>query len=269
MGFTFATPTVVAGTVLVVEAIQSQNYAAGVSGWYLAANGDAEVANLIARGTFIGGNGTGPHVEIQSATSNIISLFTGNTAETAPGRVIGETNIPGQMASAYISSPQLGNGGSSVSAIGRTATGGKNEVKLAGDLINLQATTIMATNPVVWYDGLNVEKWHTVGVAGEPAFLNSWANSGGASPTAQFYKYPDGDVGLRGVFVNSVVAAGVLSNMFNLPTGYRPPLGISKQVPISGGAVRLQVGANGDVFHTTSAGSKTFIEIDIRFSTLT
>lgn len=56
-----------------------------------------------------------------------------------------------------------------------------------------------------------------VGAAGQPAFENSWANLGGTSQVAGFYKH-HGRVYLQGV-----VTGGVLGNRtFLLPPGYRP-----------------------------------------------
>lgn len=53
MAIEFENP-LTAGTVLVREAIQSQNYVAGSSGWIIEADGDAEFNNLTIRGTFRG-----------------------------------------------------------------------------------------------------------------------------------------------------------------------------------------------------------------------
>lgn len=137
MGFTFATPTVLAGTVLVVEAVQSQNYAAGISGWYLSANGDAEIGNLTARGTFISGSGTGPHIEIDSTSANIINFKTGDPVETFPGRIDGVIVNSGAVAAINISAPVMGSGNSSTLALKSSVTAGNAEVTLTSDHIAL------------------------------------------------------------------------------------------------------------------------------------
>lgn len=54
MGFT-VNREIVAGTTLIAEAIQSQNFVTGVSGWREAADGSAEFNNVTVRGTFIVG----------------------------------------------------------------------------------------------------------------------------------------------------------------------------------------------------------------------
>ena len=55
MAIEFVNP-LTAGTVLVREAIQSQNYNPGSAGWIIEADGDAEFNNLVVRGTFEGHN---------------------------------------------------------------------------------------------------------------------------------------------------------------------------------------------------------------------
>jgi hypothetical protein len=136
MGFTFATPTIVAGTVLVVEAVQSQNYAAGSAGWYLAANGDAEIGNLTARGSFVSGSGTGPHVEITSTLGNIISFYTGDPAQTFPGRIVGESVTPGTAAQLTFASPQLGATSAGIALRSSNVPGG-SEASIQADRITL------------------------------------------------------------------------------------------------------------------------------------
>lgn len=67
---------------------------------------------------------------------------------------------------------------------------------------------------------VNLEPWHQVGAAGEPAFQASWANVGTAGDLgASFRKYPDGKVRLRGYITGG--AANTIA--FTLPVGYRPP----------------------------------------------
>jgi hypothetical protein len=70
------------------------------------------------------------------------------------------------------------------------------------------------------------EGWHEVGTTGEPAFQNSWQNSGGNFETVAFYKDREGVVHLKG-------SATGPNNMiiFQLPAGYRPASG--KQLEIA------------------------------------
>lgn len=72
MGFVFA-DVVVAGTVLVREAIASPNYAAGLSGWTINADGSAEFNTITIRGTGIFGNPTGQRVYI--SPTGVIQIY--------------------------------------------------------------------------------------------------------------------------------------------------------------------------------------------------
>jgi hypothetical protein len=79
-------PTVVGGTVLVIERIESQNFVTGVSGWAIFADGSAEFFNVTIRGDFITGTGPpDPHIEILRVPGDRIEFYTGNADETAPG----------------------------------------------------------------------------------------------------------------------------------------------------------------------------------------
>lgn len=68
MGFKPRARNIIAGNVLVAQAIQSQNYQAGTSGWTIKQDGTSEFQNITARGTIIADNGntvisnTGIHV---------------------------------------------------------------------------------------------------------------------------------------------------------------------------------------------------------------
>ena len=66
-----------------------------------------------------------------------------------------------------------------------------------------------------------IEAWHEIGAAGEPAFVNSWANFGGGFSTAAFAKDSLGFVHLKGTIHN-----GTANTAFTLPAGYRPPLSL-------------------------------------------
>jgi hypothetical protein len=63
------------------------------------------------------------------------------------------------------------------------------------------------------------EGFHEVGAAGEPAFQNSFNNSGGLSETVAFYKDREGVVHLKGTAAGGVPNIAVI---FQLPAGYRP-----------------------------------------------
>lgn len=71
MGFE-VTREIVAGNTLIAEAIQSQNFVTTVSGWQIAANGNAEFNNVTVRGTFITQGSDGSMVKIDAGTGRAL-----------------------------------------------------------------------------------------------------------------------------------------------------------------------------------------------------
>lgn len=99
------------------------------------------------------------------------------------------------------------------------------------------------------------EDWHYVGEAGEPAFENSWANSGGGLISLAFRIREAGIVDIYGV-----VEGGTDLTVFTLPTGYRPS-STSGSMPIvtgSGGVLFMSVQADGAVRAPTGSGKVGF-----------
>jgi hypothetical protein len=102
----------------------------------------------------------------------------------------------------------------------------------------------------------DVESYHLVGGAGEPAFQNSWANFGGAHATAGFYIQPDGWVRLKGL-----VASGTdNTTIFTLPSGYRPPVNIPFTSISNGTVCTIEVDPTGTV-GKTSGGSNAHVSL--------
>lgn len=77
---------IVAGNVLVREAIQSENYVAGSDGWKIAANGDAEFNNVTVRGELIAANGA-DYVKVSPNPVPGIDFMSGSVDVTAPARI--------------------------------------------------------------------------------------------------------------------------------------------------------------------------------------
>ncbi|MBT8449976.1 MAG: hypothetical protein KJO69_09815 [Gammaproteobacteria bacterium] len=107
----------------------------------------------------------------------------------------------------------------------------------------------------------SVEDFHAIGGAGEPAFQNSWANTG-SSPAA-FYKDPFGRVYLRGNI--NTGASGTVA--FTLPSGYRPEYNTfhvsynNNGGPGPGGAaVHIEIQTDGDVIPTYGAGTDVWLD---------
>jgi hypothetical protein len=113
-----------------------------------------------------------------------------------------------------------------------------------------------------------LDTWHLVGSAGEPAFQNGWINNAAVvAEQAQFRKFPDGKVKLRGTIKNGTVPSVV----FTLPPDCRPPVGsnprfsvIANNVPAMGWVD----GATGSVY--VQSGSNAFVDLaSIEFDTNT
>jgi len=105
------------------------------------------------------------------------------------------------------------------------------------------------------------EDFHDIGGAGEPAFKNSWANTG--SSPAGFYKDPFDRVFLRGNIDTGI--SGTIC--FTLPSGYRPEYNTFHVAyndnggPGPGGAaVSIEVQTDGDVIATYGAGTDIWLD---------
>ena len=66
---------ILAGTVLIAEAIQSQNFVTGVSGWQITAAGNAEFNNATIRGTLIVGDPTTGTIDVTGDIPAELSAF--------------------------------------------------------------------------------------------------------------------------------------------------------------------------------------------------
>jgi hypothetical protein len=86
-------------------------------------------------------------------------------------------------------------------------------------------------------------KYHNVGAAGVP-FLNGWSNYGLGFAPARFYVDVSGVVHLEGVVQGGTAS----SNVFRLPTGFRPRLNHAWAVAATGGVENIDVYSNGLVF---------------------
>jgi hypothetical protein len=96
---------------------------------------------------------------------------------------------------------------------------------LTGNQINTSTlgTVPSATSANVANSLAAAEAWHEVGAPGEPPFLAKWSNSTVANDeSVAFYKDHDGIVHLRGI---ATAETGAPGNIFQLPPGFRPPIG--------------------------------------------
>jgi len=221
VGFVYQVPAVVGGTVLIIERIESQNFDSGVAGWAIMADGSAEFANLVARGSLIGGQ-----IEINGTSyPNEIALFTGHPDEVVPGRI--KPLIAGNYGYVRYSSPvtllaatpatfDLEGYDDGHSAI----AGDADNIRLtAGDSLRLEGSALELTdfisviemvNGVLQIDG---EVWK--GTATTP-LAGTWVDTAGAR--FGYIKDPTGRVQVRG----RVSGGGAGATVVTLPVGYRP-----------------------------------------------
>ncbi len=211
---------ITAGNTLVREAIQSQNFVAGTSGWQIKANGDAEFSNLIARGSLTGGqvviNGT--------AYPNSIAFYTNNPAEEEPG-VIAPSGSGGNVGILRLRSPVLMAGGTPGELTLSGYNDGHNTLEVDVDNVRVTAsdtvvietnTSLRMSNDFTDYATLEAGIWRSENEAwNNIARVNAWVDFAGAR--ANYYKDGAGRVQLRGQ-----VANGSAALIGTLPVGYRP-----------------------------------------------
>ncbi len=79
---------------------------------------------------------------------------------------------------------------------------------------------LLAVDPVAVPN--KAESWHVIGAGGQPAFTNTWANTGAGTTPAKFRLVgsPPNEVEVTGDISHAAVAG--TSSPFTLPTGYLP-----------------------------------------------
>jgi hypothetical protein len=117
---------------------------------------------------------------------------------------------------------------------------------------------------MLWNSDIN--RWHNVGAAGEPAFLNSWSNFGSGWCDAGFRMTLDCSVEIRGL----VDGGANPSAVFQLPTDYRPITHQMFAVQCNSLVVgRLDVQSDGNVIaRLGSGGTNAHFSLWCRFTIL-
>lgn len=92
-----------------------------------------------------------------------------------------------------------------------------------------------------------------------PAFLNGWANIGGAFQVAQYRRVGD-VVELRGVIAGGTIGLAC----FQLPVGFRPPANVNFACESAAAHGAFAVTATGNV--VTTAGSNAAFSVQASFS---
>lgn len=114
-GFVPETRDVVAGNTLINEAVQSQNYSSGISGWQIAASGSAEFNNVTVRGVLTTTGDNNSYIQTDNSGGNVeLSLYPGDpggTYTTIDGNILASQVVsPSGFAQLSLQSPLIENG---------------------------------------------------------------------------------------------------------------------------------------------------------------
>lgn len=248
----FSSP-IAAGDDLVIPALQSPNYVAGVSGWAVFRNGNVEFNSGTFRGTVTAGTFQGNDFIITAtgafwysgapAAGNLLASVVPGTSPVAdpegnaalPGITSYEasnftaTSLGAQGVFCYAAASQAGPYGAAYAFLSfdtsgelflSTALGGIQLSSVSGILVNAGALGITLDGPVTATGGtaasptvVTTDTWH----AAAPA--NGWANQGGGLYELQYRLMPDNSVWLIGVISSAALTS---TQFFTLPAGYRP-----------------------------------------------
>lgn len=140
-------------------------------------------------------------------------------------------------------------GDSGVAVVGVSAL--RSYTPLVGDVVGalMFGNDMLVIGAIGGLEGLNV-----VGAVGQPAFQGTWANNGGAFPSATFYR-DRGRVYLSGLIHLGTIATAA----FTLPAGYRPPATQFFATDSNGAHARVSVTAAGVV--TPDIGSNVSVDL--------
>lgn len=244
--------SILAGTTLVRDAMKSENYVPGVSGWQVTRDGDAEFNNLQSRGTFVSGDGTGKRIEINGSGpyANGITLYTGNAQEAAPAQL--------QALDGVGDFPQLGVELTSPTAGAPTQSAFLRLLSQTNDP-NGSAAWISAKEISV-LGALEVdtdETWHNL------TLVNSWATLAGLVP--RYRKDFAGNIYLIGR-----LSGGTTGTIATLPVGYRPIAVIDialKSAGDSSSVSWIQVNTTGTITVVGNvAAAQTWLALNLSFS---
>lgn len=173
----FSNPIIGSGDTLVRQAIQSENYVAGVSGWRITRDGDAEFNNVTVRGELFVQDADGSYVRIfdeDPGAGAVILVHPADTpADVTAAQIRGDWQnfgLGGDRPFLLLESPEYnGHGTTALKMYGTSGDGASHsralldssEVYITGDdIVQLQSgTTIVTMTPA---DGLQVTGDETV-----------------------------------------------------------------------------------------------------------
>jgi hypothetical protein len=258
---TFSNP-ILAGETLVRASIESEGFTAGSQGWSIQRDGDAEFNDVTIRGSW---EVSGPSGRIH-AENGIITVY------DPSDNVVAEFSADGFSTYDLSTTPDSGARlvGSSLEFVDDITTGDVTTFLHDGELGFLDATGASLTrirrvtsvthegkfsiNKHLMFDVAgSVEDWREIGSGGNPAFVNSFSNFGGAFETVAFKLMPDGTVQFKGTGTRTGDTPDNTS-MFTLPAGFRP--GQTVIMPIAN-ASNISGSVTGPAIRVDSAGVVT------------
>lgn len=241
--------SILAGTKLVREAIQSPNYVPNVSGWSINKDGTAEFADLTARGRIVSVNPLDPDDRYAYVEDGSIGIVDNN----APA--VESTLTETQLAFQGVANSMFFSHSTATGSHWRIA--GKHGVMMSpSDTRGFLRWNEDAINT-------NPEEWTNA------SLQNGWTNVAGFAAVG-YYMRPDGFVALRGVSAAGTVADDTL--LFTLPVGYRPlsealvAIGIYNGASYQVGFLRIETDGQVRIY---GAGGAANIRYDgLSFSTI-
>lgn len=251
MGFQFQTADYVAGTVLVIERIQSQNYVPGVIGWAIYADGDAEFNNIVARGELLVGANPGRHIRIFVDTTlpfnpvPTIELSSGSASEAIP-TTISTTGVLDNPIQTFINGPKHTTGNQPSITLTSNA-GGTSEMVFLADVFQVFAPITLDTG------------W--AGFTASLIWAGTWTDQAGAR--GGYFKDPTGRVQLRGVAIGGGAAL-----IGTLPAGNRPTQTMEWTMRGQGGVIVCAVSVSTVGAITVTANAATAQASGVRLDSI-
>lgn len=219
------TNSILAGDTLVRDAIQSEGYVAGSTGWSINRDGTAEFNDVTSRGEVIVGDPNAKFISITNDPQPIIKLGTGDAEETTPASV--DALSTGFSSYLFLSSPERNNTGEDASISLIATDDPKTQFAVSADESYLQSSFIQLGDSGT-DQHLNLlynagdgnaelrnpdEVWKDKSVT---PLTGTWVDVAGSR--FAYYKDATGRVQVRG----KVSGGGAGAAIVTLPVGYRP-----------------------------------------------
>lgn len=234
---------ITAGTVLILERVESQNYNAGVAGWAIFADGNAEFNNVTIRGSLITGPPGSEHIEIHDSPANEIQFYTGDAQEEEHGRLFVDFLTTGvDHALLFMHPPKVDPALNTASLSLDNYVDGYNNAQLVADDIDFFTDL----------EQFRFAEYITTGeVVQTMTLLGTWATLGAGWPHPRIYKDAMGFVHCVGGVTGGLVG----QTIFQLPVGYRPPYLIPVEAEGNLARARITLNTGGNVVLNVGSGT--------------